>query len=524
MHDCDCNHIHPDRAAHECDDQLPAFSSAGRGIKGDSFIVRISDPDDCTQTYLEGLSYDEATKEFHSEWISENINGGELSYQYNLRPFNDPQTFTITFIYKRPGRCEWSWTTPAIPYLLSKTGDDDDGDGWTDMDNFIGSGVATIFVRAGLNKEWKEVLHYPEGTTREDFNAPLPLEPWSATITFGHGGDIEIPSFEDLAKIIGITEQDIFNILEGNTFNFNGIEAQNLLDYIDKCDKRDLDHIHKDLGFNESGHPGSGAFGGEDTVKDYIDKWIDHLHKDMGINNRNHGNEAFDGEDDLKKWVEKKLKDALDNFEGCKCVGGNWGTLQGSGTVQLGTWSTISELSGASALRQYDGKDCGTLTWAYYVNTNDKTCTVEIMWSTTDSIPIPFGYSKNQTTSDVQTGVQTQNWGSYVIPNLEIPMDYTPNWSVIDSLGLGVVGSTGATPQLVHPLMINGPSGKWGQNNMRQELALSVDQTYSTSNTRNVRLHGADFHNGSSPDYNTYHAQKWAIHKYFTFYYDDHTV
>lgn len=281
-HGCDNehhhHHYHPcDKHAPDCDDQLPAFAHVGRGIKGDGFYVEISDPDSCTETYLEGFSYDEATKTFHNEWKSKNINGGELSYQYNLRPFTDPRTFTITWIYRRPGRCEWSWTTPAIPYIWTI------GDNGTDSnpDHVVGSGVATVFVRASKSEAWNvkkhERLKYPDGTTRDDYNAPLPNEAWSATITFGYGGDVELPNFDDIAKIIGCSKDDIFNILQDNSVHWGDIEADNLLDYINKCDKRDLDHLHKDLGFNSTGHGDTGAFGGEDTVKKYIDKKLKDL-------------------------------------------------------------------------------------------------------------------------------------------------------------------------------------------------------------------------------------------------------
>lgn len=275
-HECHEHH------APDCDDQLPLFAHVGRGIKGDGFLVRISDPDDCTQTYLEGLSYDEATKEYHSEWISENINGGELSYQYNLRPYTDPRTFTITFIYRRPGRCEWSWTTPAIPYIWTMDGD---GDAQENPDAIIGSGVATLYIRASKKDQWNERLHYPEGTTGEDFNAPAPEEAWSATITFGHDGDVQLPNFDDIAKIIGCTTGDIFDILQDNSIHWHGIEADNLLDYINKCDKRDRDHFHKDLGFPDAmddDHAEQGAFGGKDNVKEYIDWAIANAMKKLG--------------------------------------------------------------------------------------------------------------------------------------------------------------------------------------------------------------------------------------------------
>lgn len=263
--------INHDRCAPECDEQLPTISVVGRGPKGNSAEVNISDPDTCSETYLEGGHWDEIDHTYHSDWHSLNINGGELSYQYNLRPYTIPRTFTMTFIYRRPGRCEWSWTTPAIPYIWTT---DPAGVLDDNPDHIVGSGVATLFIRTMHDEEWNERLHYPEGTTRDDFNSPDPEEGWSATITFGKDGDIEVPDFDDIAKIIGITKEDLYNILEDNSITINGIEASDLVDYIDKCDKRDLDHIHADLGFTDTVHEATEAFGGFDTVKEYIDAGI----------------------------------------------------------------------------------------------------------------------------------------------------------------------------------------------------------------------------------------------------------
>lgn len=258
-----------DRRADKNDDQLPLFSTVGRGIKGDSSRIVIADPDTESETHLVGGYIDHATGIFHTDWVSENINGGRLMYQYNLRSYTIPRTFTITFKYQRPGRSEWSWTTPAIPYIWSV--DNENGSVSENPDHIIGSGVATLFIKTMHDEEWNEKLIYPEGFTRDDFNAPDPLEAWSANIIFGHGGDIDIPDFDDIAKIIGISKEDIYNILEDNSITINGIDANSLIEYIDNCDKRDLDHIHADLGFCESDHDTEGAFGGFDTVKDYID-------------------------------------------------------------------------------------------------------------------------------------------------------------------------------------------------------------------------------------------------------------
>ena len=221
------NGINPDRQAELCDDQLPVIARVGRGIKGDGYKVVISDPDTNCETHLEGMSYDEATKLWTSEWLSENINGGCLSYQYKLRPYANPATFTMTFIYRRPGRPEWSWTTPSIPYVWNV---DDDG-GRTDPDAIVGSGVATIFLRSGASNPWVEKLVYPDGTTREDYNAPAQGEAWTSNITFGYGGDVEVPNLDDIAKIIGVSKDTIVNILNSVPGALAG--SDNVKDYID---------------------------------------------------------------------------------------------------------------------------------------------------------------------------------------------------------------------------------------------------------------------------------------------------
>lgn len=258
-------HKNPDVCAPGCDDQIPVVSKVGRGIAGDTYKVEISSDSNC-ETILEGSYFDQASKTWHSEWMSENINGGCLSYQYNLRPFTVPQTFTITFIYRRPGRPEWSWTTPAIPYIWSVDGGGDPNPG--DPDTMVGSGVATVFIKDSADGEWVEKLIYPSGTTRDDFNAPEQGEPWTVNLRFGVGGDVEVPNLDDLAKIIGVTVQDLRDIISGTSVTINGVQADNLIDYIDKQDDAVLDHVHEDLGFDEGFLPGDG---GDTSVKEYID-------------------------------------------------------------------------------------------------------------------------------------------------------------------------------------------------------------------------------------------------------------
>lgn len=340
------HHINPDRCAPECDDQLPMISRVGRGIHGDTYKVDIQSDSNC-ETILEGSAYDYATKEWTSEWLSENINGGCLSYQYKLRPGTVPATFTITFIYRRPGRPEWTWTTPAIPYIW--TVDEDGNKNPGDPDTMVGSGIATLFIKKTTESNWTEKLVYPSGTTREDFNAPDPLEAWTSNIEFGIGGDIDVPNIDDLAKVLGITVGQIEQIIAGNTVTINGVSAANLRDYIDKQD--DLhqqaavtsavnqakaytdseidglsDHIHSDMGFNTKDHSGNTAFGGYANIKAYIDA------RDSAVSG-----EVSDLENQLnalKTYVSNALSDILS-----KIYGG--GSLGSDGNI---TWPNTNKI------------------------------------------------------------------------------------------------------------------------------------------------------------------------------------
>lgn len=283
----DVHPVPPDRHADDCDDQLPLVAHVGRGLKGDSAHVDVKNGR--VDTHLVGGWIDNADGTFNTDWISDNINGGELRYQYNLNPFTVPRTFTITFIYTRghegdENYADWSWTSPAIPYIWRTL--DEDGNEHEQPDDIIGTGCATVFART-MHEDWNiakhERLWYPIDPTtgkpfkREYFNAPDPENPWSVTIRFGHGGDVDVPDFDDIAKIIGISKEDVYDILEDKSVTINGIDAKNLIEYIDKCDRRDRDHFHKDLGFNDEGH-GENTFGPSpitnetySNVKNYID-------------------------------------------------------------------------------------------------------------------------------------------------------------------------------------------------------------------------------------------------------------
>ncbi|WP_298049580.1 hypothetical protein [uncultured Bifidobacterium sp.] len=370
-HELSCeeyHHRHPiDRAAPDCDDQLPTISTVGRGPQGYGYKVEISDPDTCTETYLEGFLYDPVTGEYKSEWKSENINGGELSYQYNLRPHTIPRTFTITFIYRRPGRCEWSWTTPAIPYVwtLDPAGKPDE-----DPDHVVGSGIATLLVKTCHEGDWNyeptpdgfdketgkshhERLWYPMGpdgerTTRDQFNAPLAEEGWSATLVFGRGngemgGTIDVPDFDDLANWMGMSKQDIiYNILDKGEATFpDGIDATDYTDWI-------LKHMHKDMGFFEGGlgHDWDDDFGGCGNIKDYIDWAIEYAIKHMTTTGDSKFNNLLpkpvryvsgdDTKDDTNSDIvyDKQLTDA-DVVSGNKTI-----NVNGSGTVSA-KWVVI---------------------------------------------------------------------------------------------------------------------------------------------------------------------------------------
>lgn len=332
MRTCHHQHVNPDRSASGCDDQLPLVSRVGRGIHGDGYKVEIDDPDSVSETHLHGYEIDGATGEVRSDWVSENINGGHLSYQYVLRPYTIPQTFTITFVYRRPGRPEWSWTTPAIPYVwtIDEDGNKDEGDG------IVGSGVATLFIKKTTETAWKEMLLYPEGTTREDFNAPEAEEPWTVNLTFGVGGDIDVPNIDDIAKILGITVEDIRNIIAGNQVTINGVDARSIVEYIDKQDASLSEHIHRDLGFNEPGHPDTGAFGGHDTVKEYIDALGDKVEK----------NDEF---------VRNALGDIIAKFYGGGSLGEDghvtWGDTGKAAVGNMNVYAGGADASAPNAIR-----------------------------------------------------------------------------------------------------------------------------------------------------------------------------
>lgn len=255
------------------DDQIPAINQVGRGLAGNSFIVKPKNDGNCEEYYLQGYSVDGATGEEHLEWESRNISGGwlhDLNHTYRVRPWNDPPTFNMTFIYHKPTCCSWSWTTPAIPYCWDEKG--------PYPEKMVGTGVATLFIRTDSvdhdeqvgakgnpkDDQWIEKLIYPEHTTRENFNAPDPLEEWTVNLTFGllHG-DVLVPNLYDLADILGWKANNLYNIVDGQKGQLNG--SDNVKDYIDD-----------QFGFYDGDVVLPGA-DGDVSAKDYMDWWFNFI-------------------------------------------------------------------------------------------------------------------------------------------------------------------------------------------------------------------------------------------------------
>lgn len=324
------HHFHDEHhVAPECDDQLAVFSGVGRGLRGDGYKVVIKS-DVEAETYLEGMIYDAATNTYSSDWISENINGGKLMYQYNLRPSTVPQTFTITFRYVRPNRSEseWVWTTPAIPYIW-----DADDDGLADVDGIIGVGVGTLFMKKTSDPTWvttnlptsyeisetvdrQEKLLYPDGWTRDMFNAPVPGDPWTVNLQYGIGGDIDAPNIEDLAKILGVNVDFLRDLVEnrdlpgsGDTFGTKGNgDPMNTKEYIDSQNDGLLDHIHEDMGFGDI-LINDGDADTQSPKRNTIKKWFDWIIGKLGFGDliNSFGNSGATTVKGYIDWIINKL-------------------------------------------------------------------------------------------------------------------------------------------------------------------------------------------------------------------------
>lgn len=263
------NHPNPFPPAPECDDQLPLISPVGIGLKGNSYRVEPGTASE-SEFRLVGKEYDALDGTWTTDWISENISGGKLKYQYHLRPYTIPQTFTITFALDRPGQPEWEWTTPAIPYIW-----DADDDGIADVDHIIGVGLSTFFLKK-TQDEWDESLWgahseaeahsyqektvYPSDWNRDELNAPEPYEPYAVALNYGVGGDIDAPNIDDFAEVLGVSVDDIRDIIDGvhDVIHNSFIYGDNFKEYIDNNDDDIREHagfwLNADGSFGQDGH------------------------------------------------------------------------------------------------------------------------------------------------------------------------------------------------------------------------------------------------------------------------------
>lgn len=275
-------HHHPhnewlvDRCADRCDDQLPLFSQVGRGLRGNGFKVVCHEEGNDT-TYLEGLNYDAVTGEYTTEWTTHNIEGGHLSYQYHLHPYGEPPTFTITFTYDRPDHPEqeWTWTTPAIPYILDAGGSGignlfikpTTGATWTAVRNAVASSDLPDSIADTLAAY--EKLVFPEDETRDVLQPPLPGDDWTVNLTYGKGGDIDCPT----------TDQE-------------------------QADLDDLEqHFHDDLGYGDSGAWPEGLKGdGETGDRNTVWKWIKWITDKLGFDTTYNI-----GSNTIKKYIDDSI-------------------------------------------------------------------------------------------------------------------------------------------------------------------------------------------------------------------------
>ena len=315
----------PDRCAPACDDQLPIFSRVGRGIKGDDITAHVEERDG--HIYLVVEQIDGATGE-HTILIDRAIDGGYLEYEYNLNPFNDPSTFTLTFHYDHPDHeLSWDWTTPAIPYMWHV----DPETGEPVATGIIGSGVSSLFLKKTYD-EWEtpsdddtphtlteasdvqEKLLYPLGWRRSSFNAPNVANPWTVNLSYGIGGDIDAPNLEDISKIIGVDPGFIERIIEERTvpleitFGDDPVtgDPYNVKNYIDNLDE----HIHEDMGFGDI-LVNDGDADTQTPKRNTIKKWLDWIISRLGFGDLiNPGNNVT-----VKQYIDNgddSLQDQID--------------------------------------------------------------------------------------------------------------------------------------------------------------------------------------------------------------------
>lgn len=318
--------------APNCDDQLPIISRVGRGLKGDDITAKLVTDED-GHIHLEIYQHDNTDNSWMKIYDAV-VDGGRLKYYYNLEPFNDPATFTITWLYDNadPDK-SWQWTTPAIPYLWTAK-----QAGTLQPDDVVGSGVGSLFIKKTYD-EWQdpaetphteedthdmqEKLIYPTGWVRDNFNAPDPTEPWTVNLSYGIGGDIDAPNLEDIAKIIGVDPGFIERIIEERTvplevtFGDDPItgDPYNVKNYIDNLDE----HIHEDMGFDDI-LINDGDNDTQTPKRNTIKKWLDWIIGKLGFGDT--FNNCIDGQGNpitVKQYIDAGddgLKDYIDNAIG----------------------------------------------------------------------------------------------------------------------------------------------------------------------------------------------------------------
>lgn len=128
---------HKHMIADNCDDSRPIISPIGKGPKGDSVSIELTDSEAGNDTRITGWEYDEDNARWTELWTSENINGGKLTCDV-IYYETEPPTFQLKFVYSRPGRDGWEVTTPQIQYSGEPPQPGTENVNFTDMSKISG--------------------------------------------------------------------------------------------------------------------------------------------------------------------------------------------------------------------------------------------------------------------------------------------------------------------------------------------------------------------------------------------------